>query len=85
MEKVVLIISFGYCYNKLLAQSNPINPSTLQCLFKIDVFRFKNFKAMFVLGIPVTVNGSQMEVDKKAQMKLELEYAKYGDILQVLS
>jgi len=37
---------------------------------------------MFVIGVPVIVNGSQ--IDKDAQMKLELEYALYGDILQVI-
>jgi hypothetical protein len=43
----------------------------------------RNLKAIFVIGVPVIVNGSHMEVDKDAQMKLELEYALYGDLLQV--
>jgi hypothetical protein len=44
----------------------------------------RNIKAIFVIGVPVIVNGSQMDIDKDAQMKLELEYAQYGDILQVI-
>jgi hypothetical protein len=43
----------------------------------------RNLKAIFVIGVPVIVNGSQMEIDRDAQIKLELEYAQYGDILQV--
>ncbi len=50
----------------------------------LKYYRLRNFKAIFVIGIPVIVNGSQMDIDKDAQMKLELEYAQYGDILQVI-
>jgi hypothetical protein len=41
----------------------------------------RKIKAIFVIGVPVIVNGSHMDVDKDAQIKVELEYAKYGDIL----
>jgi hypothetical protein len=49
-----------------------------------NIFRLRKIKAIFVIGVPVIVNGSQMKIDKDAQMKLELEYALYGDILQVI-
>jgi hypothetical protein len=48
-----------------------------------QLFRLRNLKAIFVIGVPVIVNGSQMEVDNDAQIKLELENALHGDILQV--
>jgi len=48
-----------------------------------QLFRLTNLRAIFVIGVPVIVNGSLMEVDNDAQTKLELEYAQHGDILQV--
>jgi hypothetical protein len=52
--------------------------------FSKNIFRLRKIKAIFVIGVPVIVNGSHMDVDKDAQIKIELEYAKYGDILQVI-
>jgi hypothetical protein len=49
----------------------------------ITIFRLKKVKAIFVIGIPVIVNGSQMEVDNETQTKLKLESLMYKDILQV--
>ncbi len=48
-----------------------------------QLFRLTNLRAIFVIGVPVIVNGSLMKVDKDAQTKLELEFVQHGDILQV--
>ena len=58
------------------------------CIAKINIkwhfFRIQpNIKSIFVVGVPVITNGTNIDINVDLQQSIEAEFRNFGDILQV--